>query len=451
MLIVLGIAVLSIAVLCVLVRYIGLRTRNGRLRATVVVLGDVERSPRIRRQAVELVDDDWEVTLVGYIEPGSKLKDGDSIDGFTLRNAPYGFVVRARGIMYFALAGLAAIYRAFALLVLLFRLPVQDIFLIQNPPCIPTFLVVIIVMAIRHPRASLVIDWHNLAYTIMSSNPRVPAAAVRLAEVYEQVFSHFADAHFSVTNALASFLHRSFGIKNVAVLPDRPSTIFRPGLALPESLRCSLGNDLMDGRGALAITSTSWTPDENFSVLLHALPLIDRQLCAPAGKRHMPSSLTILITGKGPLRSQFEEKLSSLSLRRVTVKTVWLRYEDYVACLSASDFGISFHFSSSGLDLPMKALDMLGCGLPVLSPSYPSVSELIEDGRNGLLFKTPVELAEHITMLLSDWPKGEVLNSLKKTAEGWFAEPQDKWRPTWLATARPILRGLVEEKTLKGS
>mmetsp|Transcript_19194 Transcript_19194/g.76926 ORF Transcript_19194/g.76926 Transcript_19194/m.76926 type:complete len:380 (-) Transcript_19194:1241-2380(-) len=357
MLIVLGIVVLSIVVLCVFVRYIGLRTRNGRLRATVVVLGDVERSPRIRRQAVELVDDDWEVTLVGYIEPGSKLKDGESIDGFTLRNAPYGFVVRARGIMYFALAGLAAIYRAFALLVLVLKLPVQDvgklleknfpcvdldltqkithtnlvslqIFLIQNPPCIPTFLVVIIAMAIRHPRASLVIDWHNLAYTIMSSNPRVPAAAVRLAKVYEQVFSHFADAHFSVTNALASFLHRNFGIANVAVLPDRPSPMFRPGLALPESLRSSLGSDIIDGRGALAISSTSWTPDENFSVLLDALPLIDRQLCAPAGKRQMPSSLTILITGRGPLRSQFEEKLSKLSLRKVTVKTVWLRYED---------------------------------------------------------------------------------------------------------------------------
>mmetsp|Transcript_19191 Transcript_19191/g.76911 ORF Transcript_19191/g.76911 Transcript_19191/m.76911 type:complete len:418 (-) Transcript_19191:1196-2449(-) len=417
MLIVLGIVVLSIVVLCVFVRYIGLRTRNGRLRATVVVLGDVERSPRIRRQAVELVDDDWEVTLVGYIEPGSKLKDGESIDGFTLRNAPYGFVVRARGIMYFALAGLAAIYRAFALLVLVLKLPVQDIFLIQNPPCIPTFLVVIIAMAIRHPRASLVIDWHNLAYTIMSSNPRVPAAAVRLAKVYEQVFSHFADAHFSVTNALASFLHRNFGIANVAVLPDRPSPMFRPGLALPESLRSSLGSDIIDGRGALAISSTSWTPDENFSVLLDALPLIDRQLCAPAGKRQMPSSLTILITGRGPLRSQFEEKLSKLSLRKVT----------------------------------MKALDMLGCGLPVLSPSYPSVSELIEDGRNGLLFNTPVQLAHHITVLLCDWPEGEVLNSLKKTAVGWFAEPQDKWRPTWLATARPVLRGLVEEKTLKGS
>mmetsp|Transcript_19188 Transcript_19188/g.76897 ORF Transcript_19188/g.76897 Transcript_19188/m.76897 type:complete len:103 (-) Transcript_19188:1009-1317(-) len=99
----------------------------------------------------------------------------------------------------------------------------------------------------------------------------------------------------------------------------------------------------------------------------------------------------------------------------------------------------------------MKALDMLGCGLPVLSPSYPSVSELIEDGRNGLLFNTPVQLAHHITVLLCDWPEGEVLNSLKKTAVGWFAEPQDKWRPTWLATARPVLRGLVEEKTLKGS
>lgn len=109
------------------------------------------------------------------------------------------------------------------------------------------------------------------------------------------------------------------------------------------------------------MSSTSWTPDEDFGLLFEALQLYD-QACAAdeaasagAGAPPRWPRLLVVVTGAGPLCARYEAAAAATPLRRVAIRTAWLAAEDYPRLLAAADLGVSLHASSSGLDLPMKA------------------------------------------------------------------------------------------------
>lgn len=64
--------------------------------------------------------------------------------------------------------------------------------------------------------------------------------------------------------------------------------------------------------------------------------------------------LVIAVTGKGPQKGMYEEKMQQLRLHHVAFRTLWLEASDYPLLLGSADLGVCLHTSSSGLDLPMK-------------------------------------------------------------------------------------------------
>lgn len=120
-------------------------------------------------------------------------------------------------------------------------------------------------------------------------------------------------------------------------------------------------------RPALLISSTSWTPDEDFGILLAALDAYDTK--ASQDPIHYPRLLCV-ITGKGPLKNHYQALIKERPWQKVSVITPWLENDDYPRLLAAGDLGVCLHYSSSGLDLPMKVVDMFGCGLPVCAMKF---------------------------------------------------------------------------------
>lgn len=98
---------------------------------------------------------------------------------------------------------------------------------------------------------------------------------------------------------------------------------------------------------------------------------------------------------------------------KVSIEALWLEADDYPVLLSLCHIGVSLHYSSSGVDLPMKVVDMFGAGVPVLAIHYSALSELVKDGENGFIFKDSNDLLQKLITLTSSESQ---LSHLKKGA-----------------------------------
>ena len=104
-------------------------------------------------------------------------------------------------------------------------------------------------------------------------------------------------------------------------------------------------------RPGVLVSSTSWTEDEDFSILLDALQLYEDKCSESQG---LYPNLLCVITGKGPQKEFYQERIQEICWTHVSFLMPWLEPEDYSRILAAADLGVCLHTSSSGLDLPMK-------------------------------------------------------------------------------------------------
>ncbi|KAI9596013.1 hypothetical protein BDF19DRAFT_439365 [Syncephalis fuscata] len=461
----------------VVVKAIRVKARNTRhdnsKRIMIVVLGDIGHSPRMQYHARSLIGHGYHVDIIGY-SAFQLLIDSPLVQCHYLVSPPR-LPTGTPKLLFLLYAPFKILYQIFILIhTMLVLTPRPNTILIQNPPAIPLLAIARLVAYLRYSR--LIIDWHNFGYTILGLNLGAQHPVVRLAEWYERIFGGHAYAHLCVTEAMATKLRNEWRIRGpIYTLYDRaPDQFHRLSIEdkhklllrlklsnlfiAPSNTNTEMSTLMIDedekhktlwtmtdaesspiersNRPALLVTATSWTADEDFDLLLEAISDYDQRVDMKSTPTTQLPPLVMMITGKGPLKEHYEAIIKAMPLRHVRIATVWLTIEDYPRLLGSADLGISLHASSSGLDLPMKVVDMFGCGLPVCALKFACIDELVLPNSTGLLFDTSTELADHLETLLTGFPQQQ--DQLQRMHNNITKAHQYRWTENWNHIALPL-------------
>ncbi|HEY7284346.1 MAG TPA: glycosyltransferase [Vicinamibacterales bacterium] len=416
------------------------------MRAAVVVVGDLGRSPRMQYHAHALAASGVDVDFIGYAgAPLPKaITDHPRITVRHIGQARLRDRVGRSSVMYAIAALVDGTRIATRLFIALLRAPKFTLLLVQSPPALPTLHVAWLVSRLR--RARLVVDWHNLGYTLLALRLGRRHPAVRLGRWLEKIAGRAAHANLCVSRGFSKFLLDRFHLAHVRVLYDRPASAFTPiDRVEREQIRQALFTRLgIRGAGPVGfiVSPTGWTADEDFDVVIDAvLQIEDRIRGWEAGgpSRRFPE-LVILVTGDGARRAEFERRFAGLPARRIQLRTRWLDPEDYPRIVGSADLGLCLHRSSSGVDIPMKVVDLFGAGVPVCALDYGAcLAERVRHGDNGLLFSTARQLAD-VLFDLFESPTADA-SLLERLRAGARRAARPTWEEGWTTEAKPVLLG----------
>lgn len=278
----------------------------------IVVLGDIGRSPRMQYHARSLLEHGHAVDIVGYVETEPMRALCQDANAKIHRLAAFPETNLPRFLRYV----FKTVWALLALLAALLYVRRPRYVLVQNPPAIPALIVCTVYCALT--RARLVIDWHNYTHTILALEGGPDRCIVRMARWVESRFGAKSTDNLCVTRAMREDLRAEWGIE-ARVFHDRAAPQFQPyGLAAKHALFMRLAEEYPvefgdegaeervaqvpaaekgDGAGeevpletsgftvktvqgqvqlradrpGLLVSSTSWTADEDFGVLLKAL------------------------------------------------------------------------------------------------------------------------------------------------------------------------------------
>lgn len=292
----------------------------------VVVMGDVGRSPRMQYHAWSIASmtsssisntdasdrknstpSTW---LIGH--EGEKcmedIEDNPRIRKYRLSPVQIPMIEYLYVLSRIVKAMIQTIQLMWTLLV---ATPRFDTLLVQNPPSIPLLLTAVMVKYFRGSK--LIIDWHNLGFTMIATSLHISNGfktrnpVVVIAYYYEKWCAKCADGHFTVSDAMKTWVSDNFGIRaaTIQILYDRAPSFYKPtsmsarhhlfrkiGFTDPQQSNqtrftteihdespegsMELKYSLRSDRPALLVSSTSWTADEDFGILLEALLELDK-------------------------------------------------------------------------------------------------------------------------------------------------------------------------------
>lgn len=198
----------------------------------------------------------------------------------------------------------------------------------------------------------------------------------------------FAQQMVTVSQYVRRFLAERTGIPldRIRVVPNGVPVDEEPSQEKVAALRKSLG---LDQQSRVVVTVGSLYPVKGHTYLIQAALRIVREC----------PHVIFLIVGRGGLRGELEAQALRLGV------TPYLRFlghrEDVRDLLAVSDV---FVLPSLSEGMPLSVLEAMAAGVPPVATQVGGISEVIEDGKTGLLVppRDSDALARSIATLLED-------------------------------------------------
>lgn len=256
----------------------------------------------------------------------------------------------------------------------------------------------------------------NAPLLVEQSTYRELIASEVASHIEAEVFVS-ADGIVAVSDAVREYcVSRGAHRRRVHVMPNGVDIDrFRPDI--PPALLEGLDDDPVIGfTGSLKL----WhgLPD-----LMEAFRIVLRQ--------HAEARL--LIVGDGPMRSWIEGFAEGAGLKRKVLVTGWTAHCHLPALIRRMDVAVAPYPAIEGFYFsPLKLFEYLAAGRAIVASSIGQVSEIIEDGVNGLLAEAgnPQQLADCLCRTLADPNlRTRLGRAARAAAEG----------RSWLGNARRVL------------
>ena len=130
--------------------------------------------------------------------------------------------------------------------------------------------------------------------------------------------------------------------------------------------------------------------------------------------RHRGTPCRLLIVGDGPMQSWIDGFARGSDLSHLILLTGWISHDripDYIRCM---DIAVAPYPSIDGFYFsPLKLFEYLACGRAVVASNIGQIADVIEHGKNGILYEpgNPAALALCLEELLADKGKRRMLAS----------------------------------------
>ena len=270
---------------------------------------------------------------------------------------------------------------------------------------------------------------------------------LREAEEVERIAFADADLLLAVSEGVRAYLLRyAAPSEHIVVMPNGVNLAsFHPQVDGSEvRRRYNLNDKLVIGFAG------SLKPWHGVDLLMKAFASIRH---ISGGRAGFGARLRLLIIGDGPQREQLIQLSHDLDLDEAVMFTGAISHDEMPAHLAALDIAVAPYLSSDGFYFsPLKIMEYLAMGLPVVAPRLGQIPSLLQNGKSpcGLIYP-PDDQHELTSALLA-----LINNESLRRQLGERAAAQARLRSSWQSIARRIVERVsaprrVELRELEGA